>query len=145
MQLNNLKFKNKKKARKVIGRGGKKGTYCGKGCKGQKARSGAHVNPLFEGGRSTLIDHMKKVRGFKSSQIGMEVKLSQLEKYFQDGETVSAKSLLEKKLVKKVTKKSKIKILGDKDKISKKLIIDKEIPLSASAKIAIEKAGGSIK
>jgi len=145
MQLNNLKFKNKKKARKVIGRGGKKGTYSGKGCKGQKARSGVSINPLFEGGRSTLIDHMKKVRGFKSSQIGMEVKISQLEKFFQDGETVNAKSLLEKKLVKKVTKKSKIKILGDKDKISKKLIIDKDIPLSASAKIVIEKAGGSIK
>lgn len=145
MQLNNLKLKNKKQAKKIIGRGGKKGTYSGKGCKGQKARSGAHVNPLFEGGRSTLIDHMKKVRGFKSSQIGMEVKLSQLEKHFQDGEVVSAKSLLEKKLVKKVTTKSKIKILGDKDKISKKFIIEKDLPLSASAKNVVEKAGGSIK
>lgn len=145
MQLNTLKLKNKKKKRKIIGRGGKKGTYSGKGCKGQKARSGAHVNPLFEGGRSTLIDHMKKVRGFKSFQISMEVKISQLEKFFQDGEIVSAKSLLEKNLVKKAGKRSKIKILGDRDKIGKKLIIDKNIPLSASAKNVIEKAGGSIK
>lgn len=144
MQISNLKLKSRKK-RKIIGRGGKKGTYSGKGCKGQKARSGAHVNPLFEGGRSTLIDHMKKVRGFKSSQVGMEVKLSQLEKFFKDGETVSAESLLEKNLIKKVSKKSKVKILGDKDKIGKKLIIDKDIPISASAKSAVEKAGGSIK
>lgn len=145
MQLNTLKLKNKRKAKKIIGRGGKKGTYSGKGCKGQKARSGVTINPLFEGGRSTLIDHMKKVRGFKSSRLKMEVKLSQLEKNFKDGETVNFKSLAEKNLIKKMNKHSRVKIVGNRDKITKKLIIDKEIPLSASAKSAIKKAGGGIK
>jgi large subunit ribosomal protein L15 len=58
MQINTLKIKTPKKKRKTIGRGGKKGTYSGKGNKGQKARSGSKLDPLFEGGRSTLIDHM---------------------------------------------------------------------------------------
>lgn len=145
MQINNLKLKNKKKARKIIGRGGKKGTYSGKGCKGQKARSGVSINPLFEGGRSTLIDHMKKVRGFKSTRIKMTVKISQLEKNYKDGESVNFKSLAEKNLIKRMDKNSRVKIIGDRDKIGKKLIIDKEIPLSASAKSIIEKAGGSVK
>ena len=145
MQLNTLKLKNKRKSRKTIGRGGKKGTYSGKGCKGQKARSGVSINPLFEGGRSTLTDHMKKLRGFKSSRIKIEVKISQLDKNFKDGESVNLKSLAEKNLIKKADKHTRVKIVGDRDKIGKKLIIDKELPLSASAKNVIEKAGGSIK
>lgn len=145
MQLNTLKFKNKKKEKKIIGRGGKKGTYSGKGCKGQKSRSGVSINPLFEGGHSTLIDHMKKMRGFKSTKLKMEVKLSQLEKNFKEGENINFKSLVEKKLIKKMNKHSRVKIVADKDKIGKKLIINKELPLSAFAKMAIEKAGGTIK
>jgi large subunit ribosomal protein L15 len=145
MQVNNLKLKDKKKGRKIIGRGGKKGTYSGKGCKGQKCRSGVSINPLFEGGHSTLIDHMKKLRGFKSSKIKTEIKVSQLEKNFQDGEEVNVKSLQEKKIIKKIGKKFGIKIVSDKEAINKKLIIDKKIPLSSSAKKSIEKAGGNIK
>ena len=68
MQINTLKIKYFKKKRKTIGRGGKKGTYSGKGGKGQKGRSGVSINPLFEGGRSSLIDRLKKVRGFKSDK-----------------------------------------------------------------------------
>jgi len=36
MQLHQLKPNHKKKSRKRVGRGGKKGTYSGKGMKGQK-------------------------------------------------------------------------------------------------------------
>jgi large subunit ribosomal protein L15 len=50
---------------KRIGRGGKRGTTSGRGTKGQGAH-GKKKDPLFEGGRSTLIDRMKKSRGFKS-------------------------------------------------------------------------------
>ena len=65
MQIHQLKLKKRKK-RKTIGRGGKRGTYSGRGNKGQKARSGGNVDPLFEGGRSSLVERLKKVRGFKS-------------------------------------------------------------------------------
>ena len=144
MQTNTLKLNNKRKKRKTIGRGGKKGTYCGKGNKGQKARSGAKINPLFEGGRSTLIDHMKKKKGFKSGKIkAIAITLEKIEKKFKDGEVINKESLIKSKIVDKIDAKGGIKILGNK-KITKKFTIDKEIKLSASAKNEIEKAGGKV-
>lgn len=144
MQSNDLKLSFKRKARKTVGRGGKKGTYCGRGGKGQTARSGAHVNPLFEGGRSTLIDRMKKIRGFKSIQKKPAiVNLENLEKKFRAGETVSRETLLQKKLIKKLEAENGIKILGT-GTLKKKLTIDKNIALSASAKESVEKAGGKV-
>lgn len=144
MQINTLKLKSSKRKRKTIGRGGKKGTYSGKGNKGQKARSGCKINPLFEGGRSTLVDHMKKKKGFKSiANKVVIVKLSDLEKKFKAGDSVNAEKLAEVKLIKKVQATSKIKILG-KAEIATKLTIAKEIMLSASVKAAIEKAGGKV-
>lgn len=145
MQINTLQLKNKKKKRKTIGRGGKKGTYSGKGNKGQKARSGAHVDPLFEGGRSTLIDHMKKKKGFKGLEMKLAtVALARLEKKFKDGDLIDAGALIKSKIVDRIDAQRGIKILGG-DKIAKKFTIAKDIKLSASAKEAIEKAGGKIK
>lgn len=143
MQINSLKLKYKRKKRKTIGRGGKKGTYSGKGNKGQKARSGAHVDPLFEGGRSTLIDHMKKTRGFKSRQAKMfAVDVTRLEKKMDSGE-VSKETLIKAGIVDKIEAAAGIKIVG-KGKLTKKFTVGKEIKLTASAKEVIEKAGGSI-
>ena len=143
MQIHQLKLK-KRKERKTVGRGGKRGTYSGRGNKGQKARSGAPINPLFEGGRSSLIMRLKKVRGFKSRNAKNNVvKLEALEKSFKDGETVSMESLISSKLVKKVDAKNGVKILAT-GAIKKKLTISKEILLSQTAKDAIIKAGGKI-
>jgi len=143
MQVNTLKVKAKRK-RKTIGRGGKKGTYSGKGMKGQKARSGGNVDPLFEGGRSTLIDHMKKKKGFKSRKPkAVPVSLEKIGKKFKDGDTINRETLGKSGIVGKVEKSVRIKILGV-GKIEKKLTIAKEIQCSASAKAAIEKAGGKI-
>lgn len=144
MQINTLQLKNKKKRRKLVGRGGKKGTYSGRGNKGQKARSGAHVDPLFEGGRSTLIDHMKKKKGFKSLKIKYGIiNIEKLENKFNDGDTINKESLVKSGIIDKITAKAGVKILG-KGKLTKKLSVDKKILLSKSAKEAIEKAGGTV-
>lgn len=144
MQINTLKIANKRKAKKFIGRGGKKGTYCGKGNKGQKARSGAHVNPLFEGGRSTLIDHLKKAKGFKSLRSRtIVVKIERLEKKFKDGAEINKETLKKAGLISQVEAQGKIKILG-KAVLAHKFTINKEIFLSAETKAAIEKAGGTM-
>ena len=140
MQINTLKVKIQKKKRR-IGRGGKKGTYSGRGMKGQKSRSGANVNPIFEGGRSTLIEHLPKVRGFKSHRPKNQVvDLEKLEKYFQDGDIVNPQSLLAKKLVDNI--KTPVKILSD-GQITKKLTIEKCL-VSKNAKSKVEAAGGKI-
>ena len=130
MQRNDLELSQPRKKRKTIGRGGKKGTYSGKGNKGQKARSGAHVDPLFEGGRSTLIDHMKKKRGFTSRTAKRNIiKLETLEKKFDNNATIGVEL--------------GIKILGN-GKVTKKFVVEKEIFVSESAKKAIIAAGGEI-
>ncbi|MFA6285680.1 MAG: 50S ribosomal protein L15 [Parcubacteria group bacterium] len=140
MQIHQLKIKSQKKKRR-IGRGGKKGTYSGRGMKGQKSRSGANVNPIFEGGRSTLIEHLPKIRGFKSHRPKNQVvDLENLEKYFENGDIVNPQSLLEKKIVDNI--KVAIKILGDGE-LSKKLTVEKCL-ISKVAKEKIEKAGGKV-
>lgn len=144
MQINTLQLKNIRKKRKTIGRGGKKGTYSGKGIKGQKARSGAHVNPLFEGGRSTLTDHLKKVRGFKSVNPKKSiVKISTLEKNFQNDDIINVEALVKAGVVSANKANNGVKILGN-DKLSIKLTIGKDILLSASAREAVTKAGGIV-
>ena len=45
MQLHTLKRKTKNKTKKRVGRGGKRGTYSGKGLKGQKSRAGKKIRP----------------------------------------------------------------------------------------------------
>ncbi len=144
MQVNTFSRKNKKQ-RKKIGRGGKKGTYCGRGVKGQKARSGAKINPLFEGGRSALVDRMKKVRGFKSQSLPIQaVKISQLEKIFENGEEVSERNLRQKGFIKKSKRVRGIKIIKDSENLSKKLVFAKSIKFSKDAKKIIEKSGSDV-
>lgn len=140
MQIHELRIKLQKKKRRV-GRGGRKGTYCGRGMKGQKSRSGAKINPIFEGGRSTLIEHLPKMRGFKSiypkNQI---VSLEKLDKYFAEGDVVNPITLRKEQLIRKI--KVPVKILGSGD-IVKKLTIEGCL-VSKSVREKIEKAGGKI-
>lgn len=136
MQIHEIKTIRRKK-RKTVGRGGKRGTYSGRGNKGQKARSGAKINPLFEGGRSSLVERLKKVRGFKSSRAKkVTVNLDDIEKNFESGATVDIKSLIENGLLGKKESKRGVKILGT-GKLTKKVIAGKDIAMSETAKKAI--------
>ena len=47
MQIHELKPKHKTKGRMRVGRGGKKGTYSGRGNKGQSARAGRKMVPII--------------------------------------------------------------------------------------------------
>lgn len=59
MQLHEIEPIHKLKTKKRVGRGGKKGTYCGHGVKGQKSRAGAKIRPEIR----DLIKKMPKKRG----------------------------------------------------------------------------------
>ena len=63
MNLNQLKSNTKRKSAKRVGRGGKRGTYSGKGTKGQKSRAGSYVRPGFRGGDNRLWQLFPKLRG----------------------------------------------------------------------------------
>ncbi|MEK7537130.1 MAG: 50S ribosomal protein L15 [Patescibacteria group bacterium] len=142
MQLYELKPLQKRKNKKRVGRGGKRGTYSGKGQKGQKSRAGAGIKPGFRGGDTPLWKKFHKARGATKTldikKRGFQlrhpkpeiVNLRDLERNFSEGEMVSPETLMEKRLVKKV--KHGVKILG-KGELRKKLIF-KGIKMSKSVK-----------
>ena len=124
--------------RRGRGHGSGNGKTAGKGHKGQKARSGA-PRIGFEGGQMPLYRRIPK-RGFKNRNhkeiVGINV--SMLER-FENGDTVTAESLIEKGIVKDTL--DGVKILGNGE-LSKKLTV-KVSAFSESAKEKIEAAGGT--
>ncbi len=148
MELKDLKKPSWHKKSKRIGRGGKRGTYSGKGNKGQKARSGGNIAPGFEGQDTTLVSRSPKIRGFSSPKLkNIVISLDVLEKNFVSGDSVSPKTLIEKKLLKlnkksRSKKKAVVKILGEGE-ITKSLKIE-ECLVSGTAQEAIVKAGGTV-
>jgi len=148
MQIQEVSRPSWLKTKKRIGRGGKRGTYSGKGNKGQKARSGGSIPPGFEGQDTTLVQRSPKIRGFVSPNLpNIEISLDVLEKHFKSGDKVTPLVLKEKKIIKlskrsRARKVARVKILAN-GKITKKLIIEGCF-VSKSAREAIEKAGGNI-
>ena len=142
MQLHELQREHPLKKPKRIGRGGKKGTYCGRGVKGQKARAGRRLKPIIR----EILKKYPKLRGyrFKAKKEIAILNLDTLERVFNAQDVVNPEILVEKRLVRKIDGKIPIvKILGKGD-LTKPLIIENCL-LSAKAKEKIEKVGGKIK
>jgi len=142
MKLNELNKAPEAKARKRVGRG--PGSGMGKtstrGEKGQKARSGVSIPAWFQGGQTPLYRRVPK-RGFNNAQFRTEfatINLSDLNKFFNDGDVVSPELLKEKGIIKKQL--SGVKVLGNGE-LEKKLTI-KAHRFSSSAVTKIESAGG---
>ena len=124
--------------RKGRGSGSGNGKTAGRGQKGQKARSGGHSAPGFEGGQMPLYRRLPK-RGFhnRNTKEIVAIDLDYLER-FENGAEVSVDSLKESGIVK--NPRDGVKILGS-GKLTKKLTV-KANAFSASAKEKIEALGG---
>lgn len=142
MQLHDIRPIHKLKQKKRIGRGGKKGTYSGRGTKGQKSRSGRKFEPIIR----KFIKRYPKLRGYKFKPVSLKpaaVNLDVIEKEFKPPETVNPKVLLEKKIIRRIKGKiPKVKILG-RGELTKPLTFE-NCEVSKSAKAKIEKARGKI-
>lgn len=142
MQLNELKPIHKAKKRRRIGRGGRRGTYSGRGVKGQKSRAGRKMAPIIR----EIIKRYPKLRGYRHKGIAknlIEVNLEVLEKKFEAGEIVNPESLLKKGIIRNIKGKTpKVKILSE-GKLTKNLVID-GCKVSKEARVKIEKAAGTI-
>ena len=143
MNLHEMKYNDgARKDVKRLGRGlgSGQGKTAGKGHKGQNARSGGGVAIGFEGGQTPFYKRMPK-RGFTNftRKEYAVVNLVDLEK-FDDGATVTPEILKESGLVKKEF--DGVKVLGN-GTLTKKLTVNCD-KVSASAKAAIEKAGGTV-
>ena len=129
----------KKRLGRGIGSG--LGKTSGKGHKGQWARSGGGVRPGFEGGQMPLTRRVPK-RGFNNHfrKVYAIVNLDVLSG-FEAGAVVDLDLLLEMALIKDVKGAVGLKVLGNGELNA--AITVKAAKFSASAKEAIEKAGGT--
>ena len=118
------------------------GKTSGKGHKGQNARSGGGVRPGFEGGQMPLVRRIPK-RGFNNRfrKVYSIVNISALEAKFENGAAVDAEALIVSGILSKI-EDAGVKVLGGGE-LTKALTV-KADKFSASAKEAIEKAGGSV-
>ncbi len=132
-----------KKHRKRVGRGNGSGhgTYSGRGCKGQKSRSGYKMNRGFEGGQLPLIRRLPRKRGF-TNIFRIEYSIVNVGKLsmFEAGSEVTPEKLVVAGVVKSL--RHPIKILADGD-INHPLVV-KANRFSAAAKAKIEAAGGKV-
>ncbi|MGN1379899.1 MAG: 50S ribosomal protein L15 [Bacilli bacterium] len=142
MKLENLPKTNELKAKKRVGRG--PGSGMGKtstrGENGQKSRSGASIKPWFQGGQSPLYRRIPK-RGFNNKNFAVRyatINLSDLNKFFNDGDVVTPEILFERKILKKEL--NGVKILGNGN-LDKKLTI-KAHRFTSAAVTKINDAGG---
>lgn len=132
----------KRKKVKRLGRGNasQKGTYAGRGMKGQRSRSGGKGGTQRRGFKQSL-QKVPKLRGFNSPHAKKEtVTLATLNRAFADGDSVSPRILRNKGIVDHPSFGVKIVASG---KLEKKLTV-KGCLVSKRAMEAIEKAGGTI-
>jgi len=132
----------KHKAKRVgRGDGSGHGTYSGRGCKGQKARSGGGVRLGFEGGQLPLIKRLPGKRGF-TNIFKTEYNIINVAKLdvFPSGSEVNPEGLLKAGLIKSLARPTKI--LGDGD-IRRPLSV-KANKFSAAAEKKIIAAGGKV-
>lgn len=142
MKLNELAQSPEAKRKKIVGRGpgSGRGKTSTRGQKGQKSRSGASIPAWFQGGQTPLYRRVPK-RGFKNTKFRIEyatINLSDLNKFFEDGDIITPELLKEKGIIKKQL--CGVKVLGNGE-LEKKLTI-KANRFSSSAVTKIESAGG---
>jgi len=128
--------------KKRVGRGNGSGLgkTAGRGHNGQNSRSGGGVRLGFEGGQTPLFKRLPK-KGFTNPfrKEFAVVNLSDLNRYEADTE-ITPEILLKDRIIRKEL--SGVKILG-RGKLEVKLTV-KAHKFSASAKEAIEAAGGTV-
>ncbi|CAC9463800.1 LSU ribosomal protein L15p (L27Ae) [uncultured Gammaproteobacteria bacterium] len=142
MQLNTLApAEGEKRTKRRVGRGigSGFGKTCGRGHKGQKARSGGFTKIGFEGGQMPLQRRLPKV-GFSSrvSIITSQVTLSEIDKLEEKEITLDV--LKKHNLVTKNIKRVKVMLSGE---INRAVTLT-GIKATKGAKVAIEAAKGTI-
>jgi large subunit ribosomal protein L15 len=140
MKYNELSIESHKTTKR-LGRGiaSGKGKTAGRGTKGQGARKSANLRPGFEGGQNPLMQRLPKLPGFKNHRPKATVVYTgDLEQF--GGKTVDAQMLADNGVIANAYTTVKV-IVGGGD-LTKKVTV-KLSAASASAVVAIEKAGGS--
>ncbi len=144
--LNLLKRSGKRPYRRVgRGQSSTRGKQSGRGGKGQTARAGHKIRPALR----DIIKKIPKRRGFGKNRgrthvprpDPLTITLDRLNGVYENGAEVTYSSLIAKDILHpRVTRR--VKVVGGGE-LKKKLSF-KGVPVSSSARVAIEKAGGTI-
>lgn len=137
--LSNVRGARRPKMRVGCGMGSGKGKTCGRGHKGQYARSGHKHKPAFEGGQMRLIRRIPK-RGFVNTAYERRyvlVNLTRLDRFAENSE-ITPELLWKAGIIKHA--RADVKMLGVCQ--LKRGLTVKAHAFSRTAREAIEKAGG---
>ncbi len=133
-----------RRARKRAGRGdaGSRGSYSGRGVKGQKSRSGSGPRTGMEGWQLPWIKGMPKKRGFRHPfpRTYALVNLKRLEERFQADDEVTPERLAQAGLIRDAA--LPVKVLGD-GQVTKALTVSAH-RFSAGAREKLLAAGGTL-
>lgn len=127
-----------RRPKKRVGRGGGRGKTSGRGEKGQGARAGHRIRPA----ERDLIARLPKLRGVKHPRLSPRatvLTLDDLESRFKGSEVTRA-ALVKQGFIARPS--DEVKILGGG--AVKRALTVQGVPASASAKKAIEAAGGTV-
>ena len=131
------------KNRKRVGRGNGSGhgTFCGRGIKGQKSRSGVQIQRGFEGGQLPIIKRLPRKRGFFNPfRVAYSpVNIGSLQ-VFAAGTEITPEIMFKIGLTDSRTRP--VKILADGE--IKNAVTVKAHKFSKAAKAKIEAAGGKM-
>jgi large subunit ribosomal protein L15 len=146
MKLHELKDTTRKKQKvQRVGRGvgSKRGKTCCRGVKGDGSRSGYKRRYGYEGGGVPLYMRLP-TRGFSRKRFQVDslaLNLSQIDRYYREGETVNIRTLREKKLMTRTMRYFKVLASGS---LTKSLVIEAN-GFSKQAQEKLEKQNISFK
>jgi large subunit ribosomal protein L15 len=137
---------NKTEKRVGRGHGSGRGKTAGRGTKGQKARTGGHVNRSFNGGQTRLSKRLPFVRGLGNRRPALRdvytiINVEDLA-VFEADTHVQPEVLVASGLITRAEGRGLIKILGNGD-IDRALTVHAH-KFSESARAKIEASGGTI-
>ncbi|MDP2598395.1 MAG: uL15m family ribosomal protein [Candidatus Liptonbacteria bacterium] len=145
MQLHSIHKSTHDKRAKRIGRSGKRGSYSGRGVKGQKSRSGRRLRPA----ERDLILRLPKRRGFANKIKSENAAIFNLKNlslaiksHKEKGALMLDIDFLKQNGMLPMRFSGKVKLLGDGE-VDVPIEL-KGIKVSESAKKKIEKAGGNV-
>lgn len=142
MQMHTIRTTHPRQRPIRVGRGGKRGTYSGRGMKGQKARGKNKIRPAIR----DFIKQTPKLRGeefpalLRRRRNVIIIRLEDMQGKFSPGDAVTPKTLSARGLL--PTPKHPVKLLGVGESPPKLLI--RGVAVSKSAREKIYKAGGTV-
>ena len=133
-----------RRKRKRVGRGNAsgKGTYSGRGLKGQRSRAGRDYNSVFEGGAMSMMRTLPRRKGFKAPfRVETQpINVVDLGRRFAEGAAIDAEALVAAGLLRRANDRFKILAGGEIDH-AVHLRVER---ISAAAEAKITAAGGSV-